>query len=130
MHADEVVLGAGRLVAEHDLLGDAPAEANDERVDDVLALVDVPLLERQLLRHAQRHAGREDRHLVERVGELEHVRADGVPALVVGDDLLLLLRECERLAPQAHQHAVAGGVEVFLVDLLRPRGAPRTARLR
>ena len=89
--ADEVVLRAGRLVAEDELLGDAAAEAHDERVDDVLALVDVALLERELLRDAERHAGRQDRHLVQRVGVLEHVRAHRVAALVVRDDLLLLL---------------------------------------
>ena len=111
--------GAGRLVAEHELLGDAPAEPDDERVGDVLALVDVAFLERELLRDAERHARRQDRHLVERVGVLEHVRAHGVTALVVRDDLLLLLRERERLALQAHEHAVACGVEVLLVDLVR-----------
>ncbi len=44
--ADEVVLGAGRLVTEDQLLGDPAAEADDERVGDVLALVDVALLDR------------------------------------------------------------------------------------
>ena len=122
--------GAGRLVAEHELLGDAPAEPDDERVDDVLALVDVALLERELLGDAERHAGGEDRHLVQRVGVLEHVRAHRVAALVVRDDLLLFLRQRERLALEAHEHAVARGVEVFLVDLAARRGAPRTARLR
>ena len=52
------------------------------------------------------------------IGELEHVRAHRVPALVVRDDLLLFFGQRERLAPQAHEHAVAGGVEVFLVHFL------------
>ena len=34
----------------------------------ITARVDVPLLERELLGHAERHAGREDRDLVDRVG--------------------------------------------------------------
>ena len=102
-----------------ELLGDAPAEPDDQRVDDVLALVDVAFLERKLLGDAERHAGGQDRHLVERVGELEHVRAHRVTALVVRDDLLLLLRQRKRLALEAHQHAVARGVEVFLVHLER-----------
>ena len=84
---------AGRLVAEHELLGDPAAEPHDERVGDVLALVDVPLLDRELLGDAERHARRQDRHLVQRVGVLEHVRAHRVAALVVRDDFLLFLAE-------------------------------------
>ena len=67
---------------------------------------------------------------MQRVGVLEHVRAHRVAALVVRDDLLLLLDQRERLALEAHQHAVARGVEVFAVHLVARRGAPRTARLR
>ncbi len=58
---------------------------------------------------------------MQRVGVLEHVRAHRVATLVVGDDLLLLLGERERLALESHQHAVARGVEVFAVHLA---GAP------
>ena len=106
-------------MAEHELLGDTAAEPHDERVGDVLALVDVALFDRQLMRDTERHAGRQDRHLVERIGVLEHVRAHRVAALVVRDDLLLLFREHERLALEAHEHAVACRVEVFAVDLVR-----------
>ena len=78
-------------MSEDELLGDATAEPHDERVGDVLLLVDVALLDRELLGHAERHAGRQDRDLVHRVGVLEDVREHRVPTLVVRDDLLLLL---------------------------------------
>ena len=59
-------------------------------------LVDVALLVGELLGDAERHAGREDRDLVHRVGVVEHVGEHRVAALVVGDDLLLLLDERHR----------------------------------
>ena len=63
--------------------------------------------------------GGEDGDLVHRVGVLEHVREHRVAALVVGDHFLLLFAERHRLALQAHEHAVARGVEVFGVHLFR-----------
>ena len=54
----------------------------------------------------------------------------GVAALVVGGGPLLLGAEHQALAAGAHQHAVAGVLEVDPLDLLGCRGAPRTARPR
>ena len=85
-------------VPVHELLGDATAEAHDEGVGDVLLLVDVALLERELLRDAERHARGEDRDLVHGVGVLEHVGEHRVTTLVVRDDFLLLFGERHRLA--------------------------------
>ncbi len=56
--------------------------------------------------------------LCKRVGVLEHVGAHRVAALVVGDDLLFLFRQRERLALQSHQDAVARHVEVFAVHFV------------
>ena len=47
----------------------------------------------------------------------EHRGAHGVAGLVVGDGLLLEVGERHRLAALAHEHAVAGLLEVALVDL-------------
>ena len=116
--ADEVVLRARGQVPVHQLLGDAPAEAHHERVGDVLLLVDVALLDRELLGDTERHARGQDRHLVHRVGVLEHVGEHRVAALVVGDHLLLLLAERHRLALEAHEHPVAGRLEVLGVHLV------------
>src|SRR5581483_3698962 len=54
----EVVVGTGGDDAVHRLLRDAPAHGDDETVLDVVLAVDVALLDRELLRHAERHAGR------------------------------------------------------------------------
>jgi hypothetical protein len=61
--------------------------------------------------------GRQDRHLVHRVGVLEHVGQHGVAALVVGDPLLLGVREHHALAALAEQDAVAGRLEVLHGDV-------------
>ena len=71
--------------------------------------------------------GREDGHLVHRVGVLEHVGQHGVAALVVGDALLLVLGEHHRLAALAEQHPVACRLEVGHGDL-RAAAAHRVQR--
>ena len=73
---------------------------------------------------------REDRDLVQRVGVGEHGGEHGVAALVVGGGPLLLGDEHQALAPGAHDHAVAGVLEVDPLDLLARRGARRTGRPR
>ena len=125
--AHEVVGGAGGEVAVDEQLGAAAAHAHAQGVLDVLAGVDVALLHRQLLGDAEGHAGREDGHLVHRVGVLEHVGEHGVAALVVGDPLLLGLGEDHGLAALAHQHPVARRLEVGHGDLQRCPGARRGA---
>ena len=115
--ADQVVGGARGEVAVDEELGAAAAHAHAQRVLDVLAGVDVALLHRELVGDAERHARREDGDLVHGVGVLEHVGQHGVAALVVRDALLLGLREDHRLAPLAHQHPVARGLEVVHGDL-------------
>jgi hypothetical protein len=85
----QVVARPGREVAVDEELGDPSAHAHGERVLDVLARVDVALLEGQLLGDAERHAGRDDAHLEQRVGVREHVGEHRVAGLVEGDALLL-----------------------------------------
>ena len=85
---------------------------------EVLLVVRVALLDRHLLGHAQRHAGGEDGDLVHRVGVLEHVGRHRVPGLVVRGVLLLEVVHHDRRPAQAHEHAVAGVVEVVAVDLV------------
>ncbi len=50
---------------------------------------------------------------------LEHVREHGVTAFVEGDALLFGLRQHQALASLPHEHAVARGLEVLLVHLVR-----------
>ncbi len=117
--ADEVVAGTGGEVAVDEELGGTAAHAHGEGVLDDVARVDVTLLEGQLLGHAQRQSRRQDGDLVDGVGVLEHVGEHGVAALVEGDALFLGLRQHQALASLSHEHAVAGGFEVLLVDLVR-----------
>jgi len=61
---------------------------------EVVLLVDVALFDRQVLRHAEGHARREDRDLVHRVGVLEgRKRSTAWPPSWYGRDLPLLLGE-------------------------------------
>ena len=71
------------------------------------------LLHGQLLRDAEGHARREDRHLVDRVGVRQRVGQHRVATLVVGDPLLLPVGEDQRIAALAHHHAVSGRLEVL-----------------
>ena len=64
-------------------------------------------------------------HLVDRVGVGQHVGQHGVAALVVGHPLLLVVGERHRLAALAHEHAVAGRLEVLHVDRASAPGARR-----
>ena len=119
------LLAPGGEVAVDEELGGAAAHAHGQRVLDHLAGVDVALLDGQLLGHAQRQPGREDGDLVHGVGVLEHVGEHGVAALVEGDALLLGLRQHEALAALAHEHPVAGRLEVLHG---RPGASPAARR--
>ncbi len=82
---------------------------------------------RQLHGDAERAATRDDRDLVQRVG-LRHVQRDqGVARLVIGGELLLLVRHGHRTPLGAHQHLVLGVLEVGHGDqaLADARGAQR-----
>ena len=81
---------------------------------EVLARVGVLVVDRELHGHAQRAAARDDRHLVERVGVGDLERDQRVSGLVVGGDLLLFVRDDQRLALDAHQDLVFGDLEVVL----------------
>ncbi len=115
---DQVVVGARGDDAEDEVLRDAPTHADHEAVFDVVLAVDVAVVDRELLGDAEGHPHREDGDLVHRVGVGEDGGGDRVTRLVVGDGLLLTIRESHRLAAGPHKHAVAGQLEVLLVDLV------------
>src|SRR5665647_2306037 len=87
----DVVGRAGRRVVEHDLLGDPPAHRVRQLVHQLVAGGGVPVLGRHHHRVAQGPASRQDRHLGHRVGVPERRRDEGMAALVVRSDLLLLV---------------------------------------
>src|SRR5438552_3725639 len=112
----EVVAGAGGHVAEHELRGGAAAEEDREVVDQEGLRVRVAVVERDLLRETERHAARDDRHLVHRVGSREQLRDERMARLVVGRVPPLLEADDHRLPLRPHHHLVLGELEVDHVD--------------
>ena len=108
----EVVAGAGRDLSDRDLLGDAAAQQDRDLIVQVVARVVVLLVGRQLLRQAERHAARDDRHLVDRIGVRQQHGEQRVAGLVDRRDPLLVVADDHRAALGAHQDLVLGELEV------------------
>ena len=108
--------GAGRhlLVAEHQLLGHAPAHHDGEARGHLLAAHRELVALGKLHDHAERTAARNDRRLVHRIGRLDVERDDGVAAFVIGGQHLLFFGHDQRLALGAHHHLVLGVLELVL----------------
>ena len=70
------------MLSDRDLFGDAAAEQDRDLIVQVVARVVVLLVGRQLLREAERHAARDDRHLVDRIGVRQQHREQRVAGLV------------------------------------------------
>ena len=104
--------GPGRPLADHHQLGGPAAEADGERIEQVVLAVHVPLDQRQLLGHAEGLARGQDRHLGHRVGVLGQRRHHGVPGLVHRDRVLLLGQQHVGAFPPAEDDPVPGRVEV------------------
>src|SRR5919108_760468 len=91
-HLLEVVRCAVRDAPEDDLLGRAAGKSDLHPVDELLAGVEVPVLRREVERIAESHAAGDDRRLLDGEALAHQMGHKGVPALVVGQDPLLLLR--------------------------------------
>src|SRR5947208_131596 len=78
--------------------------------------VRVAVVERDLLGQPERHAARDDRHLVHRIGTREELGDEGVARLVVGRVPALLEADDHRLPLRPHHHLVLGELEVDHVD--------------
>ena len=113
MHPGEVVDGAGVGLAEHLLLGGAPAEQGHHLVEQLVAGLQVAVLLRRVADEAERRAARDDAEDLRRV-EPEQLAAERVAGLVVGDDPPLLgvqaarLLGADRLAQQRLVEVLAG----------------------
>ena len=118
----EVVGGARRDRAEHDLLGHAAAEQHGHVVEQLLAGLQVAVLGGQVQRVAERAAARHDRDAVHPVDRRQQLAAQRVARLVVGDDPLLVAVE-HTLGLHAGDHPLDRRVEVGAGDLLRPAPA-------
>ena len=110
----DVVRAAGGRVAEDDLLGDVAAEHAGDLVLELRLGVEVSVLGGQAHRVAERHAAADDRDLGHRVALREDALHDGVAALVVGDDLLLVLGDDPAAALRPGDDAVDRLVELAM----------------
>ena len=107
----EVVRGAGGDRAEHDLLGDPPAEQHGHVVDQLLAGLQVAVLGGQVQGVAERPPAGHDRDAVDAVHRRQQLAAERVAGLVEGHDVLLVhVQHALRL--HAGDHPLDGRVEV------------------
>ena len=114
----DVVAGTGGDVVEDQLLGRHPTHHVGELVEHLRARLGVLVLVGQHHRVAQRPAARQDRHLVHGVAA-RHRRGDqGVAALVVGREQLLLLVHQAGALLRPGDDAVDGLLERGVVDQL------------
>ncbi len=87
----DVVRRAGGNVAEHQLLRRAPAEERDDLLLHVALGLIGAVLVRQRDGHAARASARDDGDAVDRLVRGQRVHHDGVPRLVIGGQLPLVL---------------------------------------
>ena len=123
----DVVGGTGGRLVEDELLGGAPAQEHGQLVEHLGPGDEELVLGRQRAGVTQRPAARDDRHLVHRIGVRHRVADQRVAALVVGDDLPLLLRQQHALALRTRHDPVDGLFQRLHRDLLAivPRGQQR-----
>ena len=107
----DVVAGTAGDVVEDQRLGRHAAEHVGQLVEHLAARLAVLVLVGQHHRVAQRATARQDRHLVHRVGAGQRRGDEGVAALVVGRDQLLLLAHQAGAPLRAGDHPVDGLVE-------------------
>ena len=116
-----VIRGAGRRIAEHDLFGDATTHAVDQVVEELVAGLVEAVLGGHDHRVAQRAAARQDRHLRHRIRVVQRGGGQGVARLVVrGHGLVVVVHDAGALL-RARDHAVDGLVDGALVDELHVR---------
>ena len=108
----KVVARPGRHLVHEDFFGNAPPEENGDTREKVLLVVRVAVFFRQLHRHAQRTAARDDRHLMNRIGFRHQFCNERVTGFVVRRILLLVFVHHHGLAFGAHHDLVFGKFEV------------------
>ena len=110
------LLAPGGRVVEDQLLGRAAAHHVGQLVEQLGAGVGVLVVLRQHHRVAERPAARQDRHLLHGVGAGQRRGDQGVAALVVGGDQLLLLVHQPAALLRARDDAVDRLVHVLVGD--------------
>ncbi len=137
----DVVAGTGRRVVEDQFLGSPAAHHVGELVEQFRPGIGVLVLLRQHHRVAQGPAARQDRHLLHGIGARQRRRNQGMPALVIGGDQLLVLVHqpaallrpgddpVDRLVQVGvgdHPLVLAGGQQCGLVEHVGQVGAGET----
>src|SRR6202789_3631617 len=109
----DVAGGAGGdfLVAEDQLLGNAPAEGDAQIGQHLLARQRKLVAFGQAHHHAERAAARNDRGLVNRIGGDHRERHDGVAAFVIGGEFLFSFRHRHGAPLGPHHHFILGILE-------------------
>ena len=114
----EVVLWAGRALAEYKLLSDETAQARRKTVYELATTVEVAVFLGQKTSETSGHTARDDADLVRRVGVRQDVANQGVSSLMVGDNLLLFLANNATLALWPRDHPVHRLIELRHLDFL------------
>ena len=112
---------------EDELLGGTPAEHDGEAREHPVLGDAVPIVDRDLLGEAERHAARDDGHLVHGIGAGEQLRHQRVAGLVVGRGAPLLEADDHGAPLRTHQDLVLGDLEMRHGDpvAVLPRGQER-----
>ena len=122
---DVVGSAGGHLVRTKDqLLGDTPAKQAANLAFQELLAVAVAVCFRQEHGDAQCTSTRNDTDLVDRIVRRHGTANDGMPCLVIGSELLLVLAHHHGATFRAHHDLVLGLFQVFHVDraLVAARG--------
>src|SRR5690625_2065571 len=112
----KVVVCAGRDLAEDEPFGNTPADGHSHSIDECLTRVEVAFFG-QVLRVAERsETARNDADFDHGVRVFKEPADDGMPRLVIGNDLAFLRRDQLVLLLQAANYAVNGCLEVVHFD--------------
>src|SRR5262245_35934929 len=114
----DVVARAGAELRQDQLLRRAPAEHDGEAREHPVLGDAVAVVDRHLLRQAERHAARDDGDLVHGIGAGQELGDQRVTRLVVGRRAALLEADDHRAPLGTHQDLVLGDLELGHADLL------------
>ena len=114
----QVVVRARRHLPEDQRLGRVTTQRRCQEALVVGPARQPVLVLREVAGVSARHAARHDRHLVHRVVPHDPGRDQGVPALVIGDDFLLLAGQEPAPALRTRHHPIHGLFELRGADAL------------
>ena len=107
-----VVAGAGGHLLQEELLAQASAHQHGNACLQIIARVVVTIGLRQLHGQTHGHAARNDRHLVQRIGQGHQGGHNSVACLVEGGDLFFFVGQDHAAALGAHHDLVLGNLQV------------------